>query len=498
MNMPVPFKQIPSNLRVPLFYAELDNSQANTGQQNQRSLIVAQITAAGSATPNVPILLQSVADAEARGGPGSMLHLMAAAYRKNDSFGELWALPLADDPAAVAAVGSINITAPPTANGTLSFYIAGVRIQQAVLTTQTAQQIATALIASINATPNLPVTAAIDGTVNTKVNLTAINKGPVGNDIDLRVNYLGQRGGEVTPTGLTYAIVAMTGGATPPSLTTGFANLGTQAFDFIAFPYTDATSLGAVATLLSDTSGRWSWSSQIYGHAFAAYRGTVGSLQTFGAGLNNQHTTVGGFYDSPSPSWQWAAEMTAAAAVSLRADPGLPLNGLVLAGVLAPPLQSRFQITDQNTLLWSGISTFNVADDGTVSLQKVITTYQKNTSGVADDSYLNVQTMFLLMYVLRALSAVVTTKYSRVKLAADGTRVKPGGGVVTPNIIRGDIIAQYRTLEENGYVQQGDAFKQNVVVQQNATNPNRADVLYPAILIDQLDIFALLMQFRNS
>src|SRR5450830_1175316 len=141
--MSIPFKQLPANIRVPLFYAETDNSQANTGQINQRTLIIGQMTSAGNGVPNVPVISQGVDDAALVGGPGSMLHLETAAYRLADTFGEVWYLPLADDPAALAASGTIAFTNPATTNGTLYLYVAGVRIAQPVLTTQTPAQIAT-------------------------------------------------------------------------------------------------------------------------------------------------------------------------------------------------------------------------------------------------------------------------------------------------------------------------------------------------------------------
>jgi phage tail sheath gpL-like len=489
----IPFKQLPANIRVPLFYAEVDNSQANSGQEAQRALIIGQMTAAGSGVANVPVISQGVSDAATVGGAGSMLHLETQAYRLNDSFGEVWYLPLADDAAATAATGSVSITAPPTAGGTLSLYIGGVRISQPVLPTQTAAQIATALAASINATPNLPVLAVAAASA---VTLTAINKGPCGNDIDLRTNYQGARGGEATPAGMTLTLTQMTGGTTAPNLTNAFANLSGMSFDFIVCPYNDATSLNAVQALLNDVTGRWSWSTQLYGHAFAGMRGTLGALTTFGVGRDDQHTSVMGFNDSPTPNWIWAAALAGAAATSLRADPATPLQTVVIQGVLAPPLQSRFILTDRNTLLFDGVSTFIVGDDGTVSIENLITTYQKNAFGSADSSYLEVETLFTLAAVLRSMRSVVTSKYSRVKLAANGTRFAAGSNVVTPNMIRADLIAQYRTLEDQGLVQNGDAFKQGIIVQQNAQNPNRVDVLWPGTLINQLRIFGLLAQFR--
>jgi hypothetical protein len=83
----VPFKQVPNQIRVPLFYAEVDNSQANSAGINQRALLIGQITTAGAAVPNVPILLQSASDATTQCGTGSVLELMAKKYREGDTFG---------------------------------------------------------------------------------------------------------------------------------------------------------------------------------------------------------------------------------------------------------------------------------------------------------------------------------------------------------------------------------------------------------------------------
>jgi phage tail sheath gpL-like len=359
----------------------------------------------------------------------------------------------------------------------------------------TTANIATAVAAAINAIAAMPVTAAAS---TSTVTLTADNKGLCGNDIDIRVNYQGTAGGESTPTGLTFTITAMSGGATNPTLTTALGNLLDMSFDFIACPYTDTTSLDALKAFLNDTTGRWSWQQQVYGHVFTAYRGTFASQTTLGLTRNNQHETIMGFNDSPSPSWVWAAALTGAAAVSLRADPATPLQTVAISGVLAPPLQSRFNLSQRNTLLYDGISTFTVAQDGTTAIENLITTYQTNSFGAPDNSYLEVETMFTLMYVLRDMMTMVTSKYSRVKLAADGTRFAPGSNIVTPSIIKADIIAEYQTLEYNGYVQNSKAFAQGLIVSQNTNNPNRIDVLWPGTLIDQLRIFALLAQFRLS
>lgn len=491
--MTVPFSNIPSNLRVPLFYAEVDNSQANSGAQTQRTLIIGQITATGNGVVNVPVLGQGVSDAQAKGGLGSMLALMTAAYKASDNFGEVWFLPLADAVGSVAASGSLLVAGAPSGTGVISLYIAGQLVSLAVAAAEPAADIATGLAALVNRSSNLPVTAEATGAT---VKFTAKNKGATGNDIDLRLNYLGTAGGEATPAGLTLTITAMTSGATNPVLDAALASLGDEAFDIIVSPYTDTASLNALKNLLNDKTGRWSYASQLYGHVFAAQRGTLATLATAGNARNHQHESIMGFNDSPSPAWIWAADVAGTAAVALRADPGRPLQTLTLSTVLAPPPSSRFDLGERNTLLWDGISTFTVANSGTVAIENLITTYQKNSFGAADDSYLQVETLFLLMYVLRAQRSLVTSKYARVKLAADGTRFAPGSAIVTPKIIKADLIAQYGALEYDGFVQDSKAFAKGLIVEKNKTNPNRADVLWPGTLINQLRIFALLAQFR--
>ncbi|MEX3691884.1 phage tail sheath subtilisin-like domain-containing protein [Paraburkholderia sp. BR14263] len=493
----ISFPNIPQNLRVPLFYADIDPSNANIGQQTQRALIIGQMLATGTGTANVPQISQGVADAKKVGGQGSMLALMTATYRTRDPYGEVWYLPLSDDAQAVAASGSIAFADQATATGVLSLYIAQQLVSLVVTSTMTPSQIATALCAQIGALADLPVTASVDAATVGKVDLTAKNKGLAGNEIDLRLNYRGTANGEETPAGLSVTITAMSGGLVNPSLPEALANLGDQEFDFVAMPYTDATSLDAMKSFLSTQTGRWSWLEQLYGGAYAAYRGTLGTLTTFGVTRNDEHMSIMGFNDSPSPAWIWAADLTAAVAVSARADPAQPLQTVTLGTVAPPPRTSRFPLTDRNTLLYDGISTFAVADDGTVSIENLITTYQKNSFGAADDSYLEVETLNTLTYVLRRLKSVVTTKYARKKLAADGTRVVPGTNVVTPSMIRAELVAEYQKMEEDGYVQGSAVFAKGLVVQQNSQNPNRVDVLYPAILIDQLRVLALLMQFSN-
>ncbi|EIR20470.1 phage tail sheath family protein, partial [Yersinia pestis PY-07] len=219
--MTIPFTNIPSNLRTPLFFAEFDNSQANTASTTQRTLIIGQ-TRAGSTLPaNIPLLVSSTATVAGLSGAGSMLHGQMAAYLANDTAGEIYLLPLSDADSMVAAIGKITINTAASETGVISLYIGGIRVQTTVVATDSVSTIAAALAAAIENQPELPVTVVHTGDMVSEgavVVLEAKNKGAHGNNIDLRLNYLGNAGGEITPESLVLMITPMAGGAGAPEL----------------------------------------------------------------------------------------------------------------------------------------------------------------------------------------------------------------------------------------------------------------------------------------
>jgi phage tail sheath gpL-like len=491
--MTISFNQIPSSVRVPLFYAEMDNSQAGYFSQSLRTLIIGQKLAAGTATKDTPYLVSRVDEAKTLFGVGSMLARMHEIYRANDSFGEVWCIALEDTAAGVAATGTIAVAGTASAAGTLNLYIAGQRVQVPVAAGDTNTAIATAIAAAITAATDLPVSAsAATGTVT----LTAKHKGSLGNDIKLQLNYRGNAGGESTPAGVTLTITPMASGATDPTLTAAITAMGDEEYDFIVHPYTDSTSLNALQTELNDVTGRWAWSRQVYGHAYAAKRGTLSDLTTLGAARNDPHHSIAGFEANvPNPCWEFAAAYGARNAKFIALDPARPTQTGELLGILPAPAGQRFLLSERQTLLTTGIATSYVGG-GLVRVERAITTYQKNAFNQADPSYLDSETMHTSAYVIRKLRYVVTQKYARHKLANDGTRFGAGQAIVTPNVIRGEMLGAYAEMEELGIVENAKAFAENLIVERDTTNPNRMNVLYPADYVNQLRVFALLQQFR--
>lgn len=489
--MSVSFNTVPSDIRVPLFYAEVDNSQANSAQSSMPRLIVAQVNDDSTAEEVGKLtLVSSLGLAVSIGGVGSMLAQMYDTWRRADPAGEVWCLPVKG--VGSKASGTITITGAATESGVLSLYVANTRVRAVVVRGATPTEVATAIMAAVNAAGLSVVATSAAGVVT----LTCKWSGESGNDIALQLNRLGRNNGEVTPAGLTVTLVAMKQGAGSPEVAEALAALGDESFEFICAPWTDAASLDAWKELMDDSNGRWSWAKQLYGHVYTAKRGTLGKLVAFGVTRNDPHATIYGFEAAcPDPFWRMAAAYAARTAVFISADVARPTQTGEMTGIAPAPAGERFTLTERQSLLTHGIAT-GFYSGGAQRIERGITTYQLNAFGQPDDSYLDSESLHQSAYVINYLKSVVTSKYGRHKLANDGTRFGSGQAIVTPNVIRGEMIACYYALERLGIVENAEAFAENLIVERSATNPNRLNVLYPPDLVNQLRVFALQYQFR--
>jgi phage tail sheath gpL-like len=233
----------------------------------------------------------------------------------------------------------------------------------------------------------------------------------------------------------------------------------------------------------------------IDGVAFTAKQDTLSNLATLGLGRNSQHSSIMAANSSPTPPMEIAAAVAAVAAYYAQIDPARPFQTLPLAGVLPPAETSRFTNSERNTLLFDGISVSKVIG-GIVQLDRLITTFQTNSAGAADTSYLDVTTMFTLLYLRYSFRAQMTSRYPRHKLANDGTRFGPGQSVMTPKIGKAEAINWFQSMEELGLVENFEQFKRDLVVERNVGDPNRMDFLLPPDVINQLIVTAAQIQFR--
>jgi len=513
--MPISFNNIPAMWRVPLYWVEVDGSMAGFPEMDLRSLLVGTMTTKntdatlnGTGVPDVPIIVGRQMDADALFGRGSELACMCRAFFANNWANQLWCAPVAESTASTPATGTITIGTPPTEAGTLHLYIAGYAVPVNVTYLMTIADVATAVADAINedqiaypgaigTNPSLPVTAVAAAGV---ITLHAKAGGVYGNGITMSDNYFGKVGGEVMPPGLTvtYSGKTLAGGAGVPLFNNLIMNMGETPFEYVALPYTDSNSLQAweYEYGFSD-EGRWGWMRQLYGLIFSAKAGIYSDLVTFGLTRNGKTTSILAIEpEALSPPYEWAAAYTAKAARGLTNDPARPLQTLHLESMIPAPFHMRWNLMELNTFATSGMATQRTLSDNVPMISRETTNYQLNLYGYPDDAFELVTTLATLAKLIRNQRYAITTKFPRHKLADDGTRFGAGQAIVTPSIIKAELVAEYGIDEFNGLVENLQQYKNHLIVERDPNDPNRVNILYPPDLVNQLRVVAVLAQFR--
>ncbi|WKS99791.1 phage tail sheath subtilisin-like domain-containing protein [Gallibacterium salpingitidis] len=489
--MAISYNGIPNAIRVPLAYIEFDNTQATSGTPAvlQKVLMLGQKLATGSAVAGQAVRILNVAQAKQLFGVGSQLARMVEVFKQHNSTLDLWVLPLEDKSSAAAATGKIKIVGTATAAGVLNLMIAGVSFKQSVAIGDTAATIASKVQKLIAANRDIVVTAEVDSSAEDTINITCRHKGECGNEIDIRTNYYT---GEVYPGGISAQITAMSGGSVNPDITAAISGFGAEWWNYIINPFTDAESLNALQVELVK---RWGPMQQIDGLCFIAKNGTHATATTFAEQRNDYLFTALATNNVPQPAYEWATAYCAVAAGSLSIDPARPVQTLEL-NLLPPAMSERWDLQARNTLLYSGLSTYTVNAGNVPQLETAITMYRKNSFGDMDESYLYIETIATLSYIRYAIRQRITSKYPRYKLADDGIRVAPGQKVVTPSVIRNELLALFTELEYIALVEDFETFQKTLIVERDPNNRCRINVLSGEDLVNQFRIYAHAIQYR--
>lgn len=479
---------IPANIRVPFMFLEVDSSRAFQGPSilEYNVLIMGQKTSAGI-KPELGIdQITNKDQAEEYYGAGSQLARMFEKWFLNNKINSVFGIAIDDAAAGVAATGSITVTGNASADETLALFINGVIVNVAVSKDDTPTIIGDAIVAAIAAKTKLPVTGVNAIGV---VTLTAKNKGTNGNGIDIQLNFYE---GEVTPAGITVAIVGMASGATNPDVAEIIAVLGDNWYQIIDCPWNDTTNLVLLETEMAD---RYTGLRMIDGVAFIPKKGTLGELSSFGNGRNSPHVCCPNSHKVPQSPEEYVSAYCAQLALEGSADPARPFQTLPLYGITPPKEVDRFTVAENNILLFDGIATYQIDSGGVVRIQRAITMYQKNVQGAPDIAYLDVNTMLTLLYLRFDFKSKILTKYPRAKLANDGVTVAPNQQVITPKIGKAEAISIFKQWELLGLVENFAQFKNDLQCFRSQTDPNRLEWVLPPDLINQFRVGVGTLQF---
>lgn len=457
-----------------------------------RLLLVGHMLATGTATEGELIRVDD--RAAAMFGNGSMLAEMALAAHSQVPSQEVWAIPVAEptagSPAKAAATVTFDDTVFPLGKeATLAFYLCGTYVPISVSATDTEDDAATKLVSAIGkgywlGAVNMlfPFTAAVGGTGSENiVTLTARHKGAAGNSMSVDVC--------LTPsddkTALTcVTITAFSSGAGTVDMAATLAVLGDEEFDTIAAPFDDTTALNDLHDFLL---ARQAPSKMIYGHYVTASYDTYANLVTKGTARNSEFATILGMQRLAVPSWRYIA----AAATAIQANMATnwrsrPLVGVALRGITARYTTDEFDFDERDGLLRYSIAPCRIRRDRTVLLDRVITTFRTTPEGVPDKTWLDIQTRYCVVFVVRRVSGFLSQRYRRRTVDLP-TSTNPG----VAEEIKADLIHMYARLAEQGIVDDVDGFRQRVRVEYDSEFDDRINIYLPIDVRSGLYVMAI-------
>ncbi|EKF1835705.1 phage tail sheath subtilisin-like domain-containing protein [Salmonella enterica] len=495
------FNEIQSDNRIPLAQIEFDNSMAVVGTPapHQTVLMFGQANlkdgkADGTGQLDTPVRITRDAQAVSLFGRGSMLAWMVKEFIAINPDTELYVIAQGAG-TGKADSGSLTLSGTATGDGVLSVYVGGRRYQVAVAGGQKGKALADRLAALINADRDAPFTAVSAAPAGADVGADASVVSLTARFIsecaahDIRLNYYD---GETTPDGLTVVITPPAAKAANPDITRSVANMGERQYNYVVMPYKDQANLNVLSTELLK---RWGPVKMSDGAVWMAHTGPQGEITAFGESRNDFLFTCSAVPKAPEPDYIWAASVCATCAPSLSTDPARPLQTLAVSSRLAPQSADRLTREERNLLLHGGIATVTVAAGDVVQIERQVTMYRVNKYGDVDPSYLDIETIYTLSYLRYSLRTFVTQRFPRHKLADDGTPVAPGQPVVTPKIMSLQLIALGEEWVDQGLVENLDTFRKNLLVERNASDRNRLDVLCTPDLVNQFRFFAAQIRF---
>ena len=463
----ITFSTISGNKRVPTSHYEFDASKALQFQSAGRRALVTGIKLSTGATAElIPKQLFGETDGDTHFGVGSQIAEMARAFKKLNPDVELWGIGI--DELSSGTAGTITLTAAGTSTAAGVFYVEidGRHVECSIPSGTAAAAAGPLLDAAIKAHSEYARMQYTSAAVGAIVTLTRKWKG-----IATALPIANYNPTESLPAGLTLAIAAGTAGAGNPDAAEIITVMGDEQYDHIAWPFTDATNLGLIE---SEMVSRFGGERQIDGLLFAAGSGSLGTLTTLGNSRNSPHLSVMDAGLSPHATWIWAAECAALASKAYL-NPSAGITGAAFRMNVKPSVKaSQRTRTEQNGLLYDGVSTHKVDSGGNVYIQRLITTYQTNSNAIVDASYLKVETMHQISNIRKSRRDFVETKYEGWMKADSSDDLPPGLPVATPEIIKGDALGQFRVWRGLGLVQGSeDAFLAGYIIETDTTDTNR-------------------------
>jgi phage tail sheath gpL-like len=468
------------------------------GSLAMRALLMAPKSSAGSITANTQ-LERGVTDAsEVRSllGPGTPGHLAAVALFRAHPTASLDVIaPTAS--AGSVATGTITFddTTPVTAAQTVSTWIKGEFIEVSWLVGEDEVDIATKLVAAINAiSDRVPVVASNGGGTLAVVTLTAKIAGPWGNDVLYRVEMADGTGGAVTAGGS-----ALAGGTTEPDFTTALTNVSSYEYDFILPCVSNADAQSAssssnparVEQHIDDLDSGLSAKLQ---QQVVGLTGALASAQTGAIARNHGPTQYRFTMAGQSIGPEWAGWEVGRRLKEEQIDPAVnriddPIEGLFGAADMVADKPTAAEI---EAALIDGLSITSYDAQLDPYLVAPITTYSQDSDGNRSDKLRYVSGVSGAYAYLKDLRRALKEEFRGAKIHPDLTAEDEElpANVVEVRDIKAFVIAHADTWVSRGVLRR-DTLNEVIAdgtlsVRINETDDSQVDIVIPFKVIKPL------------
>lgn len=468
----ISFDSIPSSIRKPGKYFEYNTKLAvrTLPANSQKLVIIGQRLSGGTVAQKVPTQVFSDAEAAKYFGEGSIAHLMVRAAINAYPYVPVTVCALDDSASApVARAETLTLTGPATSSGSILVYVGNVAIEVGITSGDTAVQVATAIKAALDAGyPDLPFSFSQGTNPNDHVlTFTAKNKGTVANQVDFSCT--------ITAAGIAGVFAQTTPGSVDPDIDDALDACFAEDYTLYAVAFDDATGLGKLQDHLDLISGPLEQRPAV---GVFGYDGVLATISTLcGTTLNSGRISCGYLRGTRSPGYELAAAY--AAVIASEEDPARPLNTLELKKIHAPAVADRLSRTEQESLLYNGVTPLEVGPSEAARVVRAITTYVTDAQGIDDISLLDLTTIRTLDYVRKAVRERIALRFPREKLSSK-----------TPEKVRDQILDVLYSLESLEIVEEVAANEDGVICERDTQDPNRLNAKIPVDVVNGLHVFA--------
>lgn len=394
----------------------------------------------------------------------------------------LWYCPVAEPSGAAAGTITVTFTGDATSNGTHYLSLGGTLYELNVISGDTEDEQAAALVAMITADVEAPFSAAVGGTGSENiVTLTSKNKSVNANEMFCMSNPSGtaQSGQNPSGTAITYSGSGyFASGSGNPDVSSVFDDgsggdkLGDTWFTLITCPYRDSTALGLYKTW--GENRRDPAVKRFFASVVGYTKLTYSQFAAIPATMNSK--SLAPVWDTRSlvPSFEFAAAVTGTVAAAATVDPGRPFKTLALNIPVRPEILN-LSYAKVDALFRAGGGYFMLDGSGVLRLGDIGMSYRTTAGGANSEEWYDLVSVTRRQIKVYQCDTLFNSDPYIRGMVGSNDLVTAKEYVIKPNQVIADLFRLVDGWATEGWTKNPDQVKETIAAEINATNNSRID-----------------------